>query len=169
MSTCFHRLSGPQTSKRTDRYIFFFFLNIFWGIFSFCSYNIQHCFICRPSDSTVPTDAGIEPRTVATCALSVRRSNHQARSHPYRLDLIRYIGNSYCRSHRSSVLLSGVSYMYMVPLSSLLRSLLSVDPANNHCSLSVLLFYGVNMTVLNTREMARVPQRNGPACHPSII
>ncbi len=33
---------------------------------SFCSYNIQHCFICRPSDSTVPTDAGIEPRTVAT-------------------------------------------------------------------------------------------------------
>ncbi len=24
------------------------------------SYNIQHCFICRPSDSTVPTDAGID-------------------------------------------------------------------------------------------------------------
>jgi hypothetical protein len=40
-------------------------LNIFWG--DFFSYNIQHCFICRPSDSTVPTDAGIEPRTVATC------------------------------------------------------------------------------------------------------
>ncbi len=53
--------------------------NIFWGIFSFCLYNIQHCFICRPSDSTVPTDAGIEPRTVATSALAVRRSNHQAR------------------------------------------------------------------------------------------
>jgi hypothetical protein len=31
----------------------------------------------------VPTDAGIEPRTVATCALAVRHSNH------YRLDLIR--------------------------------------------------------------------------------
>ncbi len=62
---------------------FFFFLNIFSGDFySFCSYNIQHCFICRPSDSTVPTDAGIEPRTVATGALAVRRSNHQARSHP---------------------------------------------------------------------------------------
>jgi hypothetical protein len=29
-----------------------------------------------PSDSTVPTDAGIEPRTVATSALAVRRSNH---------------------------------------------------------------------------------------------
>jgi hypothetical protein len=27
----------------------------------FFSYYIQHCFICRPSDSTVPTDAGIEP------------------------------------------------------------------------------------------------------------
>jgi hypothetical protein len=26
-------------------------------------YTIQHCFICRPSDSTVPEDAGIEPRT----------------------------------------------------------------------------------------------------------
>ncbi len=31
-------------------------------------YFIQHCFICRPSDSTVPTDAGIEPRTVSTGA-----------------------------------------------------------------------------------------------------
>jgi hypothetical protein len=54
----------------------FFFKIFFGGIFSFCSYNIQHCFICRPSDSTVLTDAGIEPRTVATCALAVRRSNH---------------------------------------------------------------------------------------------
>ncbi len=51
-----------------------FFIYIFWGIFF--SYYIQHCFICRPSDSTVPTDAGIEPRTVATGALAVRRSNH---------------------------------------------------------------------------------------------
>ncbi len=36
---------------------------------NFFSYFIQHCFICRPSDSTVPslpTDAGIEPRTVPT-------------------------------------------------------------------------------------------------------
>jgi hypothetical protein len=44
-------------------------------------YCIQHCFICRPSDSTVSDDAGIEPRTVATSVLSVRRSNHSARSH----------------------------------------------------------------------------------------
>jgi hypothetical protein len=54
-----------------------FFKNIFWGdFFLFLSYCIQHCFISHPSDSTVPTDAGIEPRTVATGALAVRRSNH---------------------------------------------------------------------------------------------
>jgi hypothetical protein len=46
--------------------LFLFFKYFFGRFFSFCSYNIQHCFICRPSDSTVPTDAGIEPRTVAT-------------------------------------------------------------------------------------------------------
>ncbi len=39
-------------------------------------YDIQHCFICRPSDSTVSENAG----TVATTAL--QRSNHSARSHP---------------------------------------------------------------------------------------
>jgi hypothetical protein len=37
-------------------------------------YDIQHCFICRPSDSTVSEDARIEPRTVATTALAVRHS-----------------------------------------------------------------------------------------------
>jgi hypothetical protein len=50
---------------------------IFFVLFSlyvpFCS---QHSFNCRPSDSTVSEDAGIEPRTVATSALAVRRSNH---------------------------------------------------------------------------------------------
>ncbi len=66
---------GQSYVSRLPKY-FFFFLIFFGGIFSFCSYNIQHCFICRPSDSTVPTDAGIEPRTVATSALAVRRSNH---------------------------------------------------------------------------------------------
>jgi hypothetical protein len=35
---------------------------------------IQHCFICRPSDSTVSENAGIEPWTVATMALTARRS-----------------------------------------------------------------------------------------------
>ncbi len=45
-------------------------------------YCIQHCFVCRPSDSTVSEHAGIEPRIVATTALAVRRSNQSAKSHP---------------------------------------------------------------------------------------
>jgi hypothetical protein len=45
-------------------------------------YFVQHCFICRPSDLTVSEDACIEPRTVATSVLAVRRSNHSAKSHP---------------------------------------------------------------------------------------
>jgi hypothetical protein len=51
-------------------------------ILDFFMYDIQHCFICRSSDSTVSEDAGIEPRTVATTALTVRHSNLSARSHP---------------------------------------------------------------------------------------
>jgi hypothetical protein len=47
------------------------------GIFKdFFMYFIQHCFICRLSESTVSEDAGIKPRTVATLAFLVRRSNH---------------------------------------------------------------------------------------------
>jgi hypothetical protein len=34
-------------------------------------YCIQHCLICRPSDSTVSEDAWIEPRTVATLQLEL--------------------------------------------------------------------------------------------------
>ncbi len=37
--------------------------------------------ISRFLDSIVSEDADIEPRTVATSALAVRRSNHSARSH----------------------------------------------------------------------------------------
>jgi hypothetical protein len=52
-------------------------------------YVIQHCFMCRPSDSTVSDDAGIEPRSVATLGLTARRSYHSARSNTQtRLDLI---------------------------------------------------------------------------------
>jgi hypothetical protein len=46
-----------------------------------CSF-FQHWIICRPTDSTVSEDAGIEPTTVVTSALADRRSNHSARSHP---------------------------------------------------------------------------------------
>jgi hypothetical protein len=55
-------------------YIYFFYF--------FSMYCIQHCFVCRPPDFTVSEDAGIEPRTIATSALAIRRSNQ------YRLDLI---------------------------------------------------------------------------------
>jgi hypothetical protein len=44
-------------------------------------YNIQHCFICRPSDSTVSESAEIELRIVTTLTLRARRPNHLARSH----------------------------------------------------------------------------------------
>ncbi len=40
---------------------------IHWYLYSSrLMYFIQHCFICRPSDSTVSEDAVIEPGTVAT-------------------------------------------------------------------------------------------------------
>jgi hypothetical protein len=46
----------------------------------FSGYFLQQCFICRPTDFTVPEDAGVEPRTdtVATLALAIRRSNQMA-------------------------------------------------------------------------------------------
>jgi hypothetical protein len=61
-----------EAAKDKNLFLFYFL----GGFLIFFSYYIQHCFICRPSDSTVPTDVGIEPRTVATDALAVRRSNH---------------------------------------------------------------------------------------------
>ncbi len=68
-------------------FLFNFFLKRFF-LFLFM-YVIQNCFICRPSDSTVSENAGIAPRTVATLALTARRSHPSARSHP-QLDLISY-------------------------------------------------------------------------------
>ncbi len=53
--------------------------------FSLLMCDIQHCLICRPLDSTVSEDAGIEPKAVATTALAVRRSNHSARYHPEKI------------------------------------------------------------------------------------
>ncbi len=70
--------------KFTREEKFFFYKYFFGGFFLFLSFYIQHYFICRPSDSTVPTDAGIEPRTVATGALTDALTT--------RLDLIRALG-----------------------------------------------------------------------------
>jgi hypothetical protein len=57
------------------------FLRGIFGFFLFMNI-ILHCLFGRLSDFTVSEDAGIEPRTVATLALTARRSNHLARSHP---------------------------------------------------------------------------------------
>jgi hypothetical protein len=44
----------------------------------FLSYFVQNCFICRPSDSSVSEDAGIEYWAIEKFALG---SNHSVRSH----------------------------------------------------------------------------------------
>jgi hypothetical protein len=62
---------------------------------------IQHCVICRPSDSTVSEDAGIEPRTVAATALTVRRSNNSARSHTHSARSHTHSARSHQHSARS--------------------------------------------------------------------
>ncbi len=48
------------------------------GIFLLLYSTLLHL---PPQDSTVSEDAGIAPRTAATSALAVRRSNRSARSH----------------------------------------------------------------------------------------
>ncbi len=61
---------------------FFLFFKYFSGG-SFFSYCIQHCFICRPSNSTVPTDAGIGPGPLQLV-------HWQSDALTTRLDLIRW-------------------------------------------------------------------------------
>ncbi len=65
--------------RENQKKVNFFLMGDILGFFMYC---IQHSFICRPSDSTVSEDAGVEPRTLATTALAVRRSNHSAKYHP---------------------------------------------------------------------------------------
>ncbi len=66
--------TGICTTYMQMKQLVFFPPIISRGIFFM--YFIQQCFICRPSDSTVSENSGIEPRTVATLTLAVRRSNH---------------------------------------------------------------------------------------------
>jgi len=61
-------------------------------IYELIFFHIQHCFSCRPSDSTVPTDAGIEPRTVCKLQLVHWQSDAlTTRSHPLNLSLPSYL------------------------------------------------------------------------------
>jgi hypothetical protein len=71
-SSLFSQICSVKDPKRFGYWYHTFFQNIFVGNFLFFLFvYIEHCFICRPSDSTVPTDAGIEPMTVATGALAI--------------------------------------------------------------------------------------------------
>jgi hypothetical protein len=51
--SCLHATCSPTMFL----HISFKYFGRFFNFFSYC---IQHCFICRPSDSAVPTNAGIE-------------------------------------------------------------------------------------------------------------
>ncbi len=53
---------------------------VFWILLFYVRYSLLH--LPPLSDSTVSEDAGIEPRTAKTLALTARRSDHSARSHP---------------------------------------------------------------------------------------
>ena len=67
-------------------------MGIFW-IFLCTLFNTPSS--AAPSDSTVSEDAGIEPRTVATVALTARRSNLSARSHPPSLTTAKKVWTSF--------------------------------------------------------------------------
>jgi hypothetical protein len=55
-------------------FVNFFYRGIFWDFLNVCYSTLLHP--CRPLDSTVSEEAGTEPRTFATLALTARRSNH---------------------------------------------------------------------------------------------
>ncbi len=75
--------STNWTERPAPEYFVYLTGGFSWIFYFFKSmYFIQHCFLCRPSASTASEDAGIEPRTVDTSALAVRRSSHSATSHP---------------------------------------------------------------------------------------
>jgi hypothetical protein len=70
---------------------------------------IQHYFIFRPSDSTVSEDAGIEPWTVETLALTARYSNNSARSHP--LDYLK-LSNFSSEGHKREIVSPRIKIQY---------------------------------------------------------
>ncbi len=67
----------------------------------------QHCLICRPSDSTVSENARIDSRTVATLALTARRSNHSARSNPHYIFMRKSVKIGYSRLVERSIAFPG--------------------------------------------------------------
>jgi len=69
-------VAGKISTKQEDNFCMYFLVSLLAWIFA-CF--IQHCFICRPSDSNVLQDAGIEHRTIEALALTIRRSNQTTR------------------------------------------------------------------------------------------
>jgi hypothetical protein len=82
---------------KVSRHDFFISKLFKGGFFNFLFIYVRYSTLLHlpPLRSTVSEDAGIRLRTVASLALTVRRSNHSAKSHPHsarylhtRLDLI---------------------------------------------------------------------------------
>ena len=89
---CFNKKPNQRISRKSCKFFLYIYIRGFQQtnrqlyrnyIIYFLKYLIQHSFVCYNSDSAVSEDAGIEPRTVETLALTARRSNHSARSHPH--------------------------------------------------------------------------------------
>ncbi len=74
-----HDCGQIQETRGIKTWKLFFFIGIFWGIFTVFFSTLLHL---RPTDSTVSVLAGIESKTVETLALAVSRSNHSAKLHP---------------------------------------------------------------------------------------
>ncbi len=68
----------------------FFFFYLFYSLFGLDFHVFNSVSPAAPQISLWSEDAGIEPRTVTTLALAVSRSNHSARYHPQRLEVIRF-------------------------------------------------------------------------------
>ncbi len=100
---------------------------------------IQHCFICRPSDSNVSEDARSESRTVATLAVADRHSNHSVISNPLtRLDLIQWIK----KPTNKTLFFSNVLLDAGVRLRNLLRcSLLCTIITGKHLTTTLSFFF----------------------------
>jgi hypothetical protein len=118
--------------------------------FIYVPYFTQHCFVCRPLDSTVSEDAGIEPRTVATLALAVRRSKLSARSHPQsRPDLI----HDSARSHSQLGQIS--STFGQISSTNQLESF--VMPTDSVCQLPESMIARDTVSVLYHRNLLQRP------------
>jgi hypothetical protein len=73
--TLYRPVESSKEKKKSFKGGFFFGFFLFYVRYS----TLLHL---PPTDSPVSEGARIEPRTVATTTLAVRRSNHSARSHP---------------------------------------------------------------------------------------